>query len=199
MSWFSNLQKNIKRERVRIGIIANLWKIILTIVIMPSILIGAGCENGGACVKTFFFQSVGKAEFMLTDSTNFTIDGQYGKDCTPQLPFIVLMVNILSNIICFKCVKVASKIMTQRLCFALPIVISTPVVLGVFLGMYSKVLNLGSANCIFPLPYWLNGPSSLFECYWSALTAGLLGFLSFLVISSHIWSPNKERLISTDR
>ncbi|XP_048773867.2 chitin synthase chs-1-like isoform X2 [Ostrea edulis] len=204
----SNLKKNMKKERVRIGIISNLWKIILTIVIMPSLLIGAGCENGTACIKTFFFHSVGKAEFNLTDSTNFTVDGQYGKDCVSYLPFIISMVNVLSNIICYKCVKIASKIMAQKLCFALPIIISTPAVLGIFFGIYSnsKRLNVGTENCvIFPLPHWFNenaDPSLLFdyaENYWPALLAGFLGFLSFLLISNHIWSPNEERLITTDR
>ncbi|XP_062589948.1 chitin synthase chs-2-like [Saccostrea cucullata] len=210
---FPLLQKNMRKERVRIGIITNLWKIILTLIIMPSVLFGASCKDGQACIRTFFFQSAPKAEIIRIASSNLTMNGQYGDKCVSYLPYMVALTNVISSIICYKCVKAASKILAQKLCFALPIVLSTPAVLGLFFGIYSHTLNpeippsetLTLGTCIFPLPYGSNNnvdPSILFELvefYWPALVAGISGFLSFLMISNHIWSPNKERLIPTDR
>ncbi|XP_061164528.1 chitin synthase chs-2-like [Saccostrea echinata] len=210
---FPIFQKNMRKERVRIGIITNLWKIILTLIIMPSVLFGGSCKDGEACIRTIFFEPTGKAEIIRIASTNLTINGQYGDRCVSYLPYIVSLVNVISSIICYKCVKAASKILAQKLCFALPIVLSTPAVFGLFFGIYSHTLNpeipasetWTIGTCIFPLPYGSNNnvdPSILFkliEFYWPALVAGILGFLSFLVISNHIWAPNKERLIPTDR
>lgn len=206
--WIFRFKKNMRREKVRIGIITNLWKIILTLLVMPALLFGTSCKDGDACIKTIFFESSGKAEINIV-YTNLTFETTKKDSCYSFLPFVVSIMNVMSSVICYKCVKSASKILAQKLSYAIPVVLSTPVVIGLFWGIYSELITLkigtDAKTCVIPLPVWTSknyDPSSMFknmEFSWSAVLAGLFGFLSFLMISNHIWSPDKERLIATDR
>lgn len=193
---------------MRIGIITTLWKIILTLLVMPALLFGASCKDGDACIKTIFFESTEKAELNIV-YTNLTFETPQKDSCYSYLPFVVAIINVMSSVICYKCVKSASKILAQKFSYAVPVVLSTPVVIGLFWGIYSEFITLKIATdaqtCAIPLPVWASknyDPSSMFkniQFSWSAVLAGLFGFFSFLMISNHIWSPDKERLIATDR
>lgn len=208
IQWMFSLKKNMKKEIVRVGIITNIWKLILTLLIMPALLIGTSCKDGDACIRTVFFESSGKAEITVVSSNlTFEVIPQY--ECYSYLPFVVSVINVVSSAACYKCVKVASKILAQQFSYALPVIISTPVVIGLFLGIYSQFITLkverNAETCVIPLPVWSNQDydlSSIFnniEICWPAILAGLSGFISFLIISNHVWSSGKARLIATHR
>lgn len=206
--WMVSLKEIMKKERVRVEIITSVWKITLTILIMPAILFGTSCKDGDACIRTIFFESSGRAEINIVSSNlTFEIDPQ--NKCYSYLPFVISVLNVVSNAVCYKCVKVASKILAQKVSYVLPVVFSTPAVIGLFLGIYLQLIPLkmetDAGTCVIPLPVWSSQDSDLstilkyMEIFWPAILAGLLGFLSFLIISNHVWSSGKARLIATNR
>lgn len=202
------LKLNMRRHRVKVGLFVNLWKIIITLIVMPTLVFGVFCDNGNACIDAFFFQNErGQLRYIsdanMTDNRNFYELGEKG--CISYFPFMISMANILSSVICFKFAKAACKILAQKLCFALPVVLSTPVVIGLILGLYSRTVDISFGKCILPLAEWRDknqDPTILFDIidtYWVVIAAGALGYFSFLLVTNHVWSPSKERLIATDR
>uniref|UniRef100_K1Q406 chitin synthase n=1 Tax=Magallana gigas TaxID=29159 RepID=K1Q406_MAGGI len=129
------LKLNMRRHRVKVGLFVNLWKIIITLIVMPTLVFGVFCENGNACIDAFFFQN-------------------------------------------------------ER---------------GLILGLYSRTIDISFGKCILPLAEWRDknqDPTILFDIidtYWVVISAGALGYFSFLLVTNHVWSPSKERLIATDR
>lgn len=205
------LKLNMRRHRVKVGVIVNLWKIIFTLIVMPTLVFGVFCDNGNACIDAFFFQNkIGQLRYIsnanMTDTRIFyDLDKLGQKGCISYFPFMISMANILSSVICFKLAKAACKILAQKLCFALPVVLSTPVVIGLILGLYSRTIDISIGKCILPLAEWKDknqDPTILFDIidtYWVVIAAGALGYFSFLLVTNHMWSPSKERLIATDR
>lgn len=191
---------------MRIGIITNLWKIILTLLVMPALLFVISCKDGYACIKTLFFESSGKAEINIVHivHTNLTFETHKNDICYySYLPFVVSVINVVSSGICYKCVKLASKILAQKMSYAFLLVIS---VIGLFLGIYSESIPLefkiDGKSCAIPLPVWILSNYEYrvknMEFYWAAVLAGLFGIFSFLGISYHVWLPDEKRLIATD-
>lgn len=60
-----NLKKNMKKEIVRVGIIINIWKLILILFIMFVFLFGISCKDGDVCIRIVFFELSGKVEINI--------------------------------------------------------------------------------------------------------------------------------------
>lgn len=198
----SNLKMDTHKEKV--GVLVNLWKIIIMIVLMPCLVYGIFCKTRDTCIKVFFFHH-GPAELRYISNASMTDNRNFGKDCISYVPFIVSIVNIFSNLICFKFAKAACKILAQKFCFALPVLLSTPVVIGIILGIYSSSIDLTFGKCTLPFPVWIDREhdrdvfTDIKDTYWVVIIAGVLGFVSTIIVTNHIWYPEKKILLTTDR
>lgn len=201
-SILEQLKENMETHREKVGIIVNLWKIIIMIILMPCFVYGVFCKSHDNCIKVFFFQHV-PAELRYVSNATVTDTRNFGKNCISYLPFIVSIVNILSNLICFKFAKAACKILAQRPCFALPVILSTPVVVGIILGIYSRSINITFGKCTLLFPVWTDRDGNIFrdirDTYWVAIVAGVLGYVSYIIVTNHVWYPVKIKLLTTDR
>lgn len=197
-----NCEKDTHKEKV--GVLVNLWKIIITMVLMPCLVYGIFCKTRDTCIKVFFFHH-GQAELRYISNASMTDNRNFGKDCIAYVPFIVSIVNIFSNLICFKFAKAACKIRAQKFCFALPVLLSTPVVIGIILGIYSRSIDLTFGKCTLPFPVWIDREHvrdvfiDIKGTYWVVIIAGALGFVSTIIVTNHIWYPVKKILLTTDR
>ncbi|KAK3082737.1 hypothetical protein FSP39_003848 [Pinctada imbricata] len=199
-----SLKRSMRRRRTKVTVLTSLWKIIMTLIIMPSFIFGVGCENGNNCLLKYFYRPADAYSRLTETLSNATLtdDRNFGQDCVPYLPFIMAVLNIMSSVICFKAGKAACKIVAQRVSFSLPLALSTPVVLGFILAFLSSTANINADTCPLTNFVWNGDPTILFDVigdFWPVLAAGILGYLSFLLITNHVWSPSKERLISTDK
>lgn len=196
------LKENMDTHREKVGIIVNLWKIIIMIILMPCFVYVVFCKSHDNCIKVFFFQHV-PAELRYVSNANVTNTRNFGKNCISYLPFIVSIVNILSNLICFKLAKAACKILAQRLCFALPVILSTPAVVGIILGIYSRSINITFGKCTLLFPVWTDQDGNIFrdirDTYWVVIVAGVLGYVSSIIVTNHVWFPLRIKLLTTDR
>lgn len=196
------LKKNMDTHREKVGIIVNLWKIIIMIILMPCFLYVVFCKSHDNCIKVFFFQHV-PAELRYVSNANVTNTRNFGKNCISYLPFMVSIVNILSNLICFKLAKAACKILAQRLCFVLPVMLSTPAVVGIILGIYSRSINITFGKCTLLFPVWTdqdgNNFRDIMDTYWVVIAAGVFGYVSSIIVTNHVWFPSRINRLTTDR
>ena len=203
-SGLSYFARRVRQMKTKLTFCIALWKLILLIVV-PIAIFGISCdETGGKCVDALFMRGNANLSSSLI-STIIDTNKFFGK-CNNHLPLIVAAVCIISSGVCFKSAKVACKIMTQVVDFSLPLVLSTPVTIGIILGMYSGFITTGNTGCLLPFPKWRTDMNS--ARYFGGLSddwenfvyiiAGLVGFLSLLLVTNYIWLPGKQRLKRTD-
>ena len=201
--------RSVRQRRTKLLLFTALWKLVL-LIIVPLAISGIACEGDGShCIKALYgTENEAKLSSNLITTTydSEKIFGQHG-NCSDYLPLLVAAVSIASSIVCFKCAKVACKIMAQVVDFSLPLVLSTPAAIGIVLGMYSGFITTND-GCSLPFPQWNSSLGEDAAQYFSDMgdpwenvlfiIAGLVGFLSYLLVSNHIWLPGKTRLQRTD-
>ena len=201
--------RSVRQRRTKLLLFTALWKLVLVIII-PLAMSGISCEGDGIhCIKALYGtenEMKLSSNLITTTFENEKIFGQNG-NCSDYLPLLVAAVSIIASIVCFKTAKVACKIMAQLVDFSLPLVLSTSAAIGVVLGMYSGFVTTND-GCSLPFPHWNSTLTEDSAQYFSdignnwenvlPIVAGLVGFLSYLLVSNHIWLPGKTRLQRTD-
>lgn len=180
---------------------------ILTIII-PTVMYGIGCQNGEQCIDTLYYTR-DTATLHSTIGHEELISEKDFNNCSNYLPLMVAAIGVLAGGVCFKLGKIACKIMTQIVDYSLPFALSTPVAMGVVLAMYDGFMTTppDDVSCAIPFPRWSsrNVAAEYFQWFTDdsdnllLLGAMLCGFLSFLLVTNHVWMPGKERLQRTDR
>lgn len=174
---------------------------VLTLCVMPVVLVSPSC--GENCTDFIFIRTASKQgpeihndilNTELTDFRNFCINFNW-------VPFLIAIVHVVMNGLCYKFAKAACKIIGQRLAFGLPLVLTPPIALSFVLGLQSTA-TMSVYGCELKFPMW-DGDVTIIQDhiddYWFVLVGGILSYLSLLLVTSHVWTPRKERLQPTDK
>ncbi|KAL3854410.1 hypothetical protein ACJMK2_013680 [Sinanodonta woodiana] len=198
------LAKRAKKQRTKLCLIANIWKLILAI-ILPIAIFVPGC--GLDCARTLFLLELKTTKLEgFFGNTNLNYNKHFGS-CSNYLPLVVAAISIFCSGVCYKAVKTACKITAQVFCVSLPLALTTPVSIAILFGIYAGIVTTSTTGCILPFPVWENKATSPAHYlgyitnndWWMAILAGVAGYLSFLIICNHIWAPEDERLQRTDK
>jgi hypothetical protein len=191
------MKRSIKRHRTKITLMAYLWKIVLTIMI-PSAIFGVDCVKG-LCIDVFYFQQRNATLNLVVGNTEL-LDGQDFFGCDQFLPFIVMAVNVACSVVCYKVGKAACKVVAQEAGFSLPLLLSTPVTVGVFVYLFHYPVSVAGTACNPPFPRFVDDWSlGDIDNSWAILVAGVLGFVSYVFITNYIWIPGSERMQKTEK
>ncbi|XP_033728979.1 chitin synthase chs-2-like [Pecten maximus] len=196
------LKRMITRGRTKIGLLTMLWKLVLTYSVMPALLFGANCNSSTSCIDSVFYHFEDNVTPHMNTPIGDDIIMQDNREDCWYLPLLMAVTNILSDIICFKVAKAACKILAHKVGYALPIALSTPVTIALLFGSYSSTTVSTLASCKIPFPTWDGDASNVvdeFDFFKYAVIAGILAYMSLLLITNHVWSPGKERLAATEK
>ncbi|KAK3589755.1 hypothetical protein CHS0354_021082 [Potamilus streckersoni] len=190
------LKWSLRRRRTKISFIVNVWKLVLSIGI-PAAIFGIDCENGPSCFNVFFFQDKNATLSTGTIGISEQVDIRKFESCNSLLPLILAGVNILSSAMCYKMSAVACKILAQPPSFALPLALTTPVTVAFVLGIYSRQsLTMPSGSgCVLNFPLWEGD----YDIAWEVITAGIMGYLAFMLLTTHVWVSSNERMQREDK
>lgn len=109
-----------------------------------------------------------------------------------------MIIKILSDGLCFYMGRLACKLCMQRICFALPITLVTPLALTILLVMCSIAPK--STVFIENFLFWSCYADYAGESFkWQVVCGLILWWLSELWIGGHIWFSKSQRLALTDR
>lgn len=109
-----------------------------------------------------------------------------------------MILKVLADILCFYMGRLACKLCMQRICFALPISLVTPLALTILLVMCSVAPQ--STVFIENFLFWSCYADYAKESFkWQVICGLFLWWLSELWIGGHIWFVKKQRLAFTER
>lgn len=109
-----------------------------------------------------------------------------------------MLLKIISDALCFYMGRLACKLCMQRVCFALPISLVTPLALTILLVMCSVAPK--STVFIENFLFWSCYADYAEEAFrWQVVCGLILWWLSELWIGGHIWFGKSQRLAFTDR
>ncbi|KAL3854141.1 hypothetical protein ACJMK2_013419, partial [Sinanodonta woodiana] len=191
---FQKLKWSLRRRRTKISFIANIWKLLLSIGI-PAAIFGIDCENGSSCFNVFFFQDKNATLSSGTIGISKLMDFRTFGACNSLLPLILAGVNILSSAVCYKMSAVACKILAQPPSFALPLALTTPVTVAFVMGIYSRRSLTIFSDCVLNFPMW----DGDYDIAWEVITAGIMSYLAFMLLTTHIWVSSNERMQREDK
>lgn len=118
----------------------------------------------------------------------------YWKTINPFIPFII---HFFSTALCYYFAKSACKMCMQRVAFALPLTLATPVTIGIYIGICSG--GLDRIDFIKDMMYWECSENfSQGNLKWQLIFGIGLWWLSEIWISIHSWSPENKRLAATE-
>ncbi|CAF3418820.1 unnamed protein product [Rotaria sp. Silwood1] len=109
-----------------------------------------------------------------------------------------MILKIMSDVLCFYMGRLACKLCMQRICFALPITLVTPLALTILLVMCSVAPQ--STVFIENFLFWSCYADYAKESFkWQVICGLFLWWLSELWIGGHIWFGKRQRLAFTER
>ena len=109
-----------------------------------------------------------------------------------------MILKVISDALCFYMGRLACKLCMQRICFALPITLVTPLALIILLVMCSVAPK--STVFIENFLFWSCYADYAKESFkWQVICGLFLWWLSELWIGRHIWFGKSQRLAFTER
>ena len=118
-------------------------------------------------------------------------------------PGWVLLIQAMAGFVCYFCVRAVCKIRVQQVCLGVPLVLVTPLLVG--LTVLLCELRSNTPATFYPPPQHL-----FWACYSKGqfvsellqdkmIWLGIIWWLSQLYIARHIWFPRCERLAKTEK
>ena len=195
------LKMQIRRHKVKIDFITSLWKIALSFVAV-SVMFAVGGED---CYKVFYLRSSSSnsctlfGNLMIYDGTSIP---QSPDPCNIYLPFVLALVNILSSGFCYVIGTAACKVRAQIPCFAVPLILATPVSFAFLILTYSTDnSNDRVLGCTVPWVPPIEDLSEFLKVYnqemWIAV--GFLSYVSYLLVGRHVWTHQITKLAKSHR
>ncbi|CAF3327378.1 unnamed protein product [Rotaria sp. Silwood1] len=112
-------------------------------------------------------------------------------------PFVPMIIHFFSTGLCYYFSKSACKMQMQRVAFAVPLTLATPVTLAIMIGLCQWKTD--QIVFIREIMYWdCSENLNTTRITWHIIIGLCLWYLSQLWITSHIWFPENKRLATTE-
>lgn len=113
-------------------------------------------------------------------------------------PFVPFIVHFFSTAMCYYFAKSSCKMCMQRIAFALPLTLATPLTIGIYMAICSN--GLPRIEFIENMMYWeCSEALDQGSLKWQLIFGLGLWWLSEIWITLHSWFPESKRLASTEQ
>ena len=184
--WFKFTKYRVRKSRAKIYVAVSLWKCGVTILVAMLI----------------------QKDRTFADFFNFDINSRCtGRISTSDIPRLnldwvwVALINILVGFVVYSCARSAAKIQMQKISYAVPLMLNTPLTFGLLIGL-CEIWHNNSCAFARGIPGYIsfNCYSKIGEVFSSNhLWIFVFWWASQLWITRHIWYPFAGRLSATDK
>ncbi|CAC5391630.1 unnamed protein product [Mytilus coruscus] len=174
------------KGRTKVACLVSLWKMVVTIITVLSIFSIQGHD----------FTSALTSRFNNTGVSNLTTafgDQEFGNIpiCNNKAPFIVAVISISCDYLCYKASKTVCVINCQRFGFSIPLIVVPMLTTLTLIGLMFKPEFLKFSSCDFLFSTWcITDIDQLFQNCFELCIAFLSLVPSILLITRHIWKVN---------
>jgi len=183
-----DFKHRVRRMRTKTYMLASLWKIILTLVLM-SVMMTSGQRS---CLAVLY----GDRDYAPDCPHLVNPRGNnVGSDIMETNPFYIAVVQVAACLLCYQFSKTACKVMLQVVSFSLPLMLAAPLFGGLFIATCETWFPAQHVPLMPAYLFWtcdVGGVSrgfleTLYGDY--LLPVALLWWLSFMWVTFHIWMP----------
>lgn len=133
-----------------------------------------------------------------TPSYDFTTENPMDVKWKTIKPFVPFIVHFFSTALCYYFAKSSCKMCMQRLAFALPLTLATPLTIGIYIAICNG--GLERVEFIKNMMYWeCSERMDQGSLKWQLIFGLGLWWLSEIWITMHSWFPENKRLAATEQ
>ncbi|XP_071149954.1 chitin synthase chs-2-like [Mytilus edulis] len=173
------------KGRTKVACLVNIWKIFVTFIAVMIIFSVQG-QDSTSGLKSLFNSGISTLTSAFGDHT-FGIN----PICTNRAPFIVAVISICCEYLCYKASKTVCVINCQRVGFSIPLVV-VPIVTTLTLVSIMhqpEILKFSSCDLLFST-WCVKGIDQLIGNCTELFAAFFVLIASILLITRHIWKVN---------
>lgn len=193
------LANYIHSKREKVSLILSIIKVAQTIGFPYAIFAARADSDSSALDVVKAISFLGSANVStLTGEINLQSGSYSSYGCTGNDLYLLFVTCNFLGFISFKSARFACRVYRQRLCFALPLMLSmlgTPFFL---IPVLKYPLDWTAQDCNIVQPLWkLEGTST--DEIWLLIASGCTGFVSCCLLTLYIWTNNGSKLVKCDR
>ncbi|CAC5405893.1 CHS1 [Mytilus coruscus] len=191
---FRKLKRELHIRRTKTSCIVSLWKMLITFLAVITIFTSRGTDSMLA-FRALFNKGIASIKTVFGEQNM-----GFNPICQTDVPFLAALICIICDYLCYKTSKTVCVINCQRFGFSLPMAAIPPVVTIVIGGLmnHPDILKLDSCDLLFS-DWCIKDNSRLSEKCTELIIAFVLLYISFLIITRHIWKSNGRKNGETAR
>ena len=186
-----------KRETVSVPVysIKIAWQFLVTLIIYVIQSDGSTLDTA----RTFFYLEDSANVSTLSGNVRLESDSYIPYGCWTLNPYMMALTCLILTFAFFKTSRYACRVVLQRKCFAVPIVLNLSLTPLIFIILMKYPLAFTAAGCNVLQPLWEIDFDSSVERVWPLIVAGILGFVSMVILTSYIWSTGGSKMEKVER
>lgn len=196
----SFLRNYVKSKREKVSVLVYLLKI-AWIFLVTLIIYVIQSEKGRtlATARTFLYLDEAATVYTLSGAVRLESSSYITYGCITLNPYMMSLICLILTFIFFKMARYACRVVLQRKCFSLPIILSLFFVPLFFIIIMRFPLPFTAEGCNVLQPLWELNFSSSIERVWPLIASGCLGLLSVIILTTYIWSTGGSKMEKVER
>ncbi|XP_063411465.1 chitin synthase chs-2-like [Mytilus trossulus] len=192
--FFRKLKRELHIGRTKTSCIVSFWKILISFLAVITIFTSRGTDSMLA-FRALFNGRIASTNIFFGDQTIGV-----NPNCQSNVPFLAALICIICEYHCYKTSKTVCVINCQRFGFSFSLATIPPIVTIVIGGLmhHPDILKLDSCDLLFS-DWCIKDNSRLADNCLELIIAFVLLYISFLIITRHIWKSNGRKNGETAR
>lgn len=195
----SFLKSYVKSKREKVSVLVYLLKIAW--IFLVTLIIYVIQSKGGtlATARTFLYLDEAATVNTLSGEIRLESTSYITYGCMTLNPYLMSLICLILTFIFFKMARYACRVVLQRKCFSLPIILSLFFVPLFFILIMRFPLPFTAEGCNVLQPLWELDFNSSTERVWPLIASGCLGLLSVIILTTYIWSTGGSKMEKVER
>lgn len=196
----SFLKDYVKSKREKVSVLVYLlkiaWIFLVTLIIY---VIQSKGESTLDTARTFLYLDEAATVNTLSGAVRLESSSYITYGCMTLNPYMMSLICLILTLIFFKMARYACRVVLQRKCFSLPIILNLFFVPVFFIIIMRYPLPFTAEGCNVLQPLWELDFNSSIERVWPLIASGCLGLLSVIILTTYIWSTGGSKMEKVER
>lgn len=195
----SFLKDYVKSKREKVSVLVYLLKIAWIFLVTLIIYVIQSKGDTLDTARTFLYLDEAATVNTLSGAVRLESSSYITYGCMTLNPYMMSLICLILTLIFFKMARYACRVVLQRKCFSLPIILNLFFVPVFFIIIMRYPLPFTAEGCNVLQPLWELDFNSSIERVWPLIASGCLGLLSVIILTTYIWSTGGSKMEKVER